>query len=209
MSGRLVFFSAVIALTVVLLFGIFQLSKLAFVVGGFLISADSSNSFEGKKYDRSAFGSWSDLDGDCLNTRDELLIIKSIVSVTLDESGCNILSGKWVDVYSGNILLDTKNIDVDHLVPLSLAWKLGASNWTDQERTRFYNDEDNIILTGSSVNRKKGDSSPLEWMPEEETFQCEYVSQFLQVLSEYSLFLSNDISERLDQLHSVSCVQEG
>jgi hypothetical protein len=204
LSGRFLFFVGIFSLLLILLFGLLELYTFGFASRESTVNSEAVFSAS-TEYNRSAFGEWADLDGDCLNTRNELLLADSFIAPTLSSNGCKVIRGKWLDIYSGEILTISQNIDVDHLVPLSFAWKYGASNWTDDKKTQFYNDEDNIILTGSSINRSKGDSSPLEWMPKDETFRCEYVSRFIKILSKYSLVLSPDVMQRLDGLLDVSC----
>jgi hypothetical protein len=49
-----------------------------------------------------------------------------------------------------------------HLVPLALAWDLGARFWTDELRTRFANDPANLLAVEGKANRHKGDGQPAE-----------------------------------------------
>ncbi|WP_414898525.1 hypothetical protein [Rhodovulum sp. YEN HP10] len=52
-------------------------------------------------YTRAAFGSgWTDPDGDCLDTRAELLAALSTVPVTLAPSGCAVRHGRWFAPYT-------------------------------------------------------------------------------------------------------------
>ena len=91
-----------------------------------------SNSLE--QYDRSRFGGWVDADGDCLDTRQELLVEKASGSVEI--SGCRVIRGNWSWSYSGAPLACPADIDVDHLIPLKWAWDRGANRW---DRRRLLN----------------------------------------------------------------------
>ncbi len=58
---------------------------------------------------------------------------------------------------------DDSAIDIDHIVPLSEAWKSGASGWTTAKREQFANDLSiaQLIAVSASSNRSKGDSDPV------------------------------------------------
>ena len=83
-----------------------------------------------KGYDRSRFKHWVDADGDCQDTRDEVLAAESLVAV----SGCDIQRGKWLSYYDGVITALSTGFDVDHLVPLAEAWDSGAKRWNAATR---------------------------------------------------------------------------
>ena len=78
-------------------------------------------------------------------------------------------------------------VQIDHLVPLALAWDLGARNWTDAMRVRFANDPANLIAVAGDANQDKGDKQPALWMPPNEAFHCQYAMQFIAVLRGYGL----------------------
>jgi len=78
-------------------------------------------------------------------------------------------------------------VQIDHLVPLALAWDLGARHWTDDMRLRFANDPANLIAVAGGANQDKGDQEPATWMPPNTAFHCQYAMQFIAVLRGYSL----------------------
>ncbi len=73
-------------------------------------------------YDRDKFRHWIDANGDCQDTRDEVLDAESRVEV----SGCDIAAGRWRSYYDGEVWTDASDVDIDHLVPLAEAWDSGA-----------------------------------------------------------------------------------
>lgn len=156
-------------------------------------------------YDRSRFGGWQDKDGDCLDTRSEILAMSSSSAVELDGTGCRVIGGYWVDVYSGEPITEASSIDIDHLVSLSHAWAGGASSWSDQDRAIFANDLENLIITSASLNRSKNSSSPLQWLPPNDEFQCDFVERFIMVSKKYDITMQSDEQERLLQLQSSLC----
>jgi hypothetical protein len=78
-------------------------------------------------------------------------------------------------------------VQIDHIVPLALAWDLGARNWSDDMRLRFANDPANLLAVDGPANQDKGDSEPAAWMPPNHAFWCQYAVQFANVLRGYGL----------------------
>ena len=139
-------------------------------------------------YDRSDWPHWSDDDGDCQNTRHELLLITSQARVgfkTDDE--CNVLTGSWHDPYSGEIVADSVALDLDHVVPLKWAHGHGGDKWSRELKRQFANDPDNLLLVQASLNRQKGAKGPDEWMPPRHSYRCEYLRHFNTVIYKYEL----------------------
>jgi hypothetical protein len=73
-------------------------------------------------YNRAEWDHWIDTNGDCQDTRQEVLIEESLIAVTLDAQGCRVIVGMWRDEYTGAIYNDPGDLDVDHRVPLANAW---------------------------------------------------------------------------------------
>ena len=53
-------------------------------------------------------------------------------------------------------------VQIDHIVPLALAWDLGARDWPDDMRLRFANDPANLLAVAGQANQDKGDSEPVD-----------------------------------------------
>ena len=56
-------------------------------------------------------------------------------------------------------------VQIDHVVPLGLAWQLGAPQWTLGKRVAFANDPEELLAVNGAVNQAKGDSGPDSWLP--------------------------------------------
>lgn len=110
----------------------------------------SSNS-----YKRSAFGrGWDDADGDCQNSRAEALIATSSTTVRFaTDRECRVVTGRWISPFTGNVIQNTSDIDIDHVVPLKWAWERGARGWPQAKRERFANDMVNLWPIELSLNR--------------------------------------------------------
>lgn len=138
-------------------------------------------------YERSKFGhGWLDNDGDCQNSRMEILIEQSTVPVRFaTEKKCRVVSGRWISPFTGNVIHDAADIDIDHVVPLKWAWDHGARKWTHKEREAFANDPRNLWSVEISLNRQKGSKGPDEWLPP--YGKCGYISRFNRLVKIYSL----------------------
>lgn len=140
-----------------------------------------------KSYERSAFGhGWDDADGDCQNSRAEALIATSSTNVRFaTEKKCRVVTGRWISPFTGNVIQNSSEIDIDHMVPLKWAWKRGAKGWSQAKRERFANDMVNLWPVELSLNRSKCAKGPDEWLPP--SAQCGYVARFLRVVKQYDL----------------------
>jgi hypothetical protein len=139
-------------------------------------------------YNRSDWPHWLDDDKDCQNTRHEILIQASTKPVEFKtDNECNVLTGEWYDPYSGETFTTSKELDLDHIVPLKFAHGHGADNWSRERKAIFANDLDNLILAKASLNRQKGAKGPTEWLPPNFPYRCEYIARFNAVMAKYEL----------------------
>jgi hypothetical protein len=138
-------------------------------------------------YERSAFAhGWDDADGDCQNSRAEALIATSTTNVRFaTDQGCRVITGRWISPFTGKVIQNTSEIDIDHVVPLKWAWERGASGWAKTEREEFANDMSNLWPVELSLNRSKGAKGPDEWLPP--AGQCGYVARFSRLVRMYDL----------------------
>jgi hypothetical protein len=148
-------------------------------------------------YDRDLYRHWTDADGDCQDARQEVLIAESLVPPTLEPDGCRVAAGRWHDPYTGAVVTDPGDLDVDHLIPLAEAHRSGADTWTADRRERFANDlaePRSLIAVSASANRSKGDQDPADWLPPEASYHCAYVRAWVAVKERWNLAM--DAAER-------------
>jgi hypothetical protein len=138
-------------------------------------------------YDRSDWGHWRDFDGDCLSTRQEVLLSDGR---DVEVEGCRVVSGTWVDLYTAEIVTDPSVLDIDHVVPLRHAFEAGGWAWSGERKRAFANDERYLVATHRTQNRTKGSKGPEEWMPPREDAKCWYLELWLKAKEEYELQLS-------------------
>ena len=150
-------------------------------------------------YDRDKFRHWVDADGDCQDTRDEVLAAESTTAVT----GCDITSGTWRSYYDRETWTRSSDVDIDHLVPLKESWDSGAKAWNADTRTRYANDlgdRRSLVAVTDNVNQSKGDRDPADWMP---TYgKCRYVWQWTAVKIRWGLTVNRAEKRRLVTLAS-------
>jgi hypothetical protein len=155
----------------------------------------------GFDYRRDAFGeSWTDDNtapggrNGCDTRNDVLnrdLADKTYVSIKRCPNA--VATGTLYDPFTNAVVAFTRGettgaaVQVDHLVPLALAWDLGARTWTDEMRIRFANDPANLIAVFGGANQDKGDQEPATWLPPNTAFHCQYAMQFIEVLRGYAL----------------------
>jgi hypothetical protein len=140
-------------------------------------------------YDRDLFADWYDADRNGCNTRKEVLIAESLDPVLIG-SGCSISGGRWFSIYDNVETTDSSKFDIDHMVPLSEAWDSGAWNWNADQRKYFANDLDQpffLIAVTASSNRSKSDRDPVEWMPPNSAYHCEYVRIWIEIKRAWDL----------------------
>jgi hypothetical protein len=137
-------------------------------------------------YNRDDWGGWIDEDGDCQDTRAEILIRDSQAGVSFD--GCRVVSGHWSLPYTGGSTTSASQIDIDHIIPLKWAHDHGAYRWSDAKKKTFANDPDNLLATSSSANRSKGGKGPDQWMPA--INKCSYAQRWEGLIEKYGLVIT-------------------
>ena len=144
-----------------------------------------------ESYERKAWKHWIDEDRDCQNARHEVLIEESMGPVLFkSDEGCSVLSGNWIDPYSGLEITDATTLDIDHLVPLKEAHESGGFAWDTEKRRSYANDlvdPNHLIAVSRGLNRQKGASDPAEWLPPNLKYQVAYAQAWVGVKLRWDL----------------------
>ncbi|ESZ92722.1 secreted protein [Sclerotinia borealis F-4128] len=142
-------------------------------------------------YARNLFPTWSTISGTC-NTRETVL--KRDGTNVVVNSACASTSGSWISPYDGATWTAASDLDIDHMVPLSNAWKAGASAWTTEQRRAFANDLVNpqLLAVTDNVNESKGDRGPEAWKPPLASYWCTYAKMWIKVKSVYDLTVTTE-----------------
>ncbi|KUL35670.1 hypothetical protein ADL22_26445 [Streptomyces sp. NRRL F-4489] len=137
-------------------------------------------------YSRDKFPHWIDQGHNC-NTRE--VVLKRDGTGVQQDGSCAAVSGTWVSAYDGATWTQASDLDIDHVVPLSEAWKSGAAQWTTARRQEFANDltHSQLIAVTDNVNQAKGDKDPAEWLPPKASYHCEYARMWVAVKHVYGL----------------------
>ncbi len=149
-------------------------------------------------YEREAWPHWLDLDSDCLDTREEVLVAESLEPTRLSRDGCRVLGGRWLDRYTGETITDPSALDVDHVVALEEAHRSGGHAWSRERRAAFANDLSDprtLVAVSSAANRAKGSQGPEDWLPPEPRSRCRYVVDWILIKARWEL--SMDERERV------------
>ncbi|RSS48573.1 HNH endonuclease family protein, partial [Streptomyces sp. WAC06614] len=141
-------------------------------------------------YSRDLFPHWSTVSGSC-NTRETVLKRDGVNVVT--DSSCASVSGSWYSEYDGATWTAASDLDIDHVVALSEAWKSGASSWTTAKRQQFANDltRPQLIAVTDNVNQAKGDLDPAKWMPPRAAYHCTYARMWVTVKQYWGLSMDS------------------
>lgn len=145
------------------------------------------------EYDREAqFGDWVST-GDGCDMRQQILR-RDLTKETLYDDGCTVSNGLLDDPYTGDtIIYDYRNyfdVQIDHVVPLGLAWDSGAYTWDQDEREHFANDPHVLLAVDGPTNSSKSDQSISEWLPPDESYHCDYFDLYLDVIRRYDLVIT-------------------
>jgi len=137
-------------------------------------------------YHRKDWPHWIDADGNCRNTRAEVLLRDAPTGTVKfrEAAECTVDTGEWADPYGGGILTQAGEVDVDHLVPLKNAHEAGGWRWTTARRQEYANDlayRYHLLAVGRSANRGKGDKGPDQWRPARTEFWCQYAQAWATV----------------------------
>ncbi|MEU2052064.1 HNH endonuclease family protein [Streptomyces bungoensis] len=106
-------------------------------------------------------------------------------------STCVVTSMTLRDPYTGKTIEWVKShaitVQIDHVMPLSYDWQMGASHWDKGKREDIANDPLNLIPVDGPANGAKSDSGPAAWLPPNKLVRCSYAVRFAQVSLKYDL----------------------
>uniref|UniRef100_UPI0006E212B1 HNH endonuclease family protein n=1 Tax=Streptomyces graminilatus TaxID=1464070 RepID=UPI0006E212B1 len=118
-------------------------------------------------YSREAFGpAWSDegsveLAQNHCPTRQDILS-RDLTDVVRAQDGCTVVSGVLHDRYTGETIVFRRGpttslaVQIDHIVPLGLAWQSGARDLTAAQRLDFRQCPSNLAAVSGPANAAKG-----------------------------------------------------
>ena len=147
-------------------------------------------------YDRAEFGkAWTDVDRNGCDTRNDVLN-RDLTAVTHTTGDCVVCAGVLADPYTGKTIdflrgrATSSAVQIDHIVPLGLAWATGAHSWGDGRRLAFANDQNGLLAVDGPTNGSKSDKGPGRWLPANRAYQCVYAAKFVYIVVEYGLSMA-------------------
>lgn len=154
-------------------------------------------------YERGMFGSaWTDsvtveFGKNGCDTRNDILK-RDLVHISLEPAtkDCTVRTGTLHDPYTGTEIFfrrgsaTSSQVQIDHVVALSNAWKTGAQQLDEQRRRDLANDPRNLIAVDGPTNQSKGDSDAAQWLPPNPGYHCDYVAQQIEVKTVYELWVT-------------------
>ena len=114
-------------------------------------------------------------------------LLMGLPGARLNKKTCQLDGGSSVDPYSGDHITSRSALELDHVIPLSAAWDLGAFAWSEQKRIAFANDPLNLVIVSKQQNQAKSDHLPNEWLPPNRWARCWYARRVSAVASSYGL----------------------
>ncbi|WSV63017.1 HNH endonuclease family protein [Streptomyces sp. NBC_01013] len=149
-------------------------------------------------YERDKFGyAWKDsVDGIPLSrngcdTRNDLLARDGKDVALRSGSDCVVVAMTLMDPYTGSAIdwrkKQATKVQIDHVMPLSYDWQMGAARWNEAKRQQIANDPLNLLPVDGPANNAKRDSGPASWLPPYKPVRCAYALRFAQVSLKYEL----------------------
>jgi len=208
------------------------MQKLAYLIAGLVLGAaatyglwvgkpDLADDSSITAFDPSMYlpdGTWADLDGDCQNTRTEVLLALGL-DVKLDEKGCTVVGGSWRDAFTGEPLQDPEKVAIVRIVPLTAAHNSGAWAWNPARKLAFANSFEratamsmrprapltsNLVTVSRATEKEKGDNSIINWVPHDKPgITCTYTENWTIVKAKWGLSTSKAERDKISQILSV------
>lgn len=143
---------------------------------------------------------WADDDHDGCNTRKEVLLAESVTPLEVDPRGCKLSGGKWQDRFTGELLENQSQLEIDHLVALGDADRSGGWRWTSERKQQFANDLSSgahLSAVSSKSNQAKSDHGPDEWLPKNAEARCRYLLDYATIKSTWQLTVTKTQADAL------------
>ena len=151
-------------------------------------------------YSRDKFGpTWSDVDLNGCNTRNDILV-RDLRQVVFEAgSDCVVATGRLQDSYTGKTInfvrgkKTSSKVQIDHVVALAAAWRTGAKRWTADERLFYANDGLVLLAVDGPTNQDKSDGDAADWLPTNTAYDCKYAAKQIAIKTNYELWVTQSV----------------
>jgi hypothetical protein len=154
-------------------------------------------------YSRDEFGQkWADVDRNGCDQRNDVLrrdLVK--LHTKPGTNGCVVARGVVArgvlkeSPYSGDrvkFATGGTKIDIDHVVSLADAWRMGASEWKSAKRAKFANDPLNLLAVDRDENQEKNDAGAARWTPTwDPDAECDFLIRQVTIKTKYHLAVTD------------------
>ena len=123
------------------------------------------------------------------HTRGKVLKRDSLSRIDVNSS-CRVTHGEWHDPYTNRYISNARDIQIDHVVALSNAYKSGAFEWAENKRCLYANymgNDFHLLSVDGEENEKKLDYDPSVYVPPNHGFTCEYLKTWLKIKNIWGL----------------------
>lgn len=167
-------------------------------------------------YSRDRFGpAWADTDHNGCDTRNDILA-RDLTGETFKPGthNCVVTAGTLADKYTGKTIRFVRGADsssavqIDHIIPLSLAWQTGAQQISEDQRKELANDPLNLMAADGTANSAKGDKDAATWLPPNKAFRCEYTARMTAVKAKYKLWVTQPERDAIQGILA-ACAADG
>ena len=108
-------------------------------------------------------------------------------------------SGGWYGMYEARIFASGSETDIEHIVAAAEAHRSGLCGRTDEEKTAFANDLNNLTLASPDLNRNdKSDKDAAEWLPP--NARCWFARTVVFVKQAHDLTVDEDERDELERV---------
>ena len=164
-------------------------------------------------YSRDRFGpAWADVDHNGCDTRNDILARDLTGEIFKPGThNCVVVSGTLADKYTGKTIHFVRGastssaVQIDHIIPLSLAWQTGAQQISEEQRKQLANDPLNLMAADGPTNTAKSDKDAATWLPPNKAFRCEYAARMTAVKAKYKLWVTRPEHDAIEGILT-SCV---
>lgn len=81
-----------------------------------------------------------------------------------------------------------------------LAWRSGASRWSEADREAYANDPEVLLSAEDNANQEKGDKGPEAWKPANQSYYCEYARKWISIKSDWELTINSQEKSALQEM---------